>query len=292
MMSRTRSVWDYFLSRRDGFLNPKYDPIVDDNVRGKERLIFPRIDEVRWWAEIFGRSDEEMNFGIGGAKAREGRPFKKGYAKPGGAAADGGTAADASIVQASSASFVSDSNSQTGVRTPVLTGVETAEESVGPATAAKEESAQPAESTFELANQLGTASLQIHNAEIPEESAVKDTTEMADDTKDLEIASNKIAEAHPNPPLPPSPSFPYATDKFDGNHAGTDPVSVPLPAAAPPTNDDQEAEAPAPAADLDTDPLGVGNLTNGTTTSPTASMTAAEKRTRGALRRQVEKAIQ
>jgi hypothetical protein len=58
---RTRSVWDYFLARREQFLNPKYDPQIDDHKRGKERLIFPRMNEVRWWSEAFGRTDAEMN---------------------------------------------------------------------------------------------------------------------------------------------------------------------------------------------------------------------------------------
>jgi len=58
---RTRSVWDYFLSRKEQFLNDRYDAEVDDMVLGKERIIFPRKEHVRWWAEIFGRSDTEMN---------------------------------------------------------------------------------------------------------------------------------------------------------------------------------------------------------------------------------------
>jgi myotubularin-related protein 6/7/8 len=58
---RTRSVWDYFLCRKQEFLNPKYDPKIDDSVRGKERMIFPRKGEARWWAECFGRTDDEMN---------------------------------------------------------------------------------------------------------------------------------------------------------------------------------------------------------------------------------------
>jgi len=58
---RTRSVWDYFLSRREQFTNESYDATIDDNVRGSERLVFPRTDKVRWWAEVFGRTDEEMN---------------------------------------------------------------------------------------------------------------------------------------------------------------------------------------------------------------------------------------
>ncbi|MCJ1307089.1 hypothetical protein MMC25_000735 [Agyrium rufum] len=58
---KTHSVWDYFLSRKEQFMNEKYDPTIDDNVRGQERLIFPRPSEVRWWSEAFGRSDREMN---------------------------------------------------------------------------------------------------------------------------------------------------------------------------------------------------------------------------------------
>ncbi|KAJ6144440.1 hypothetical protein N7470_008335 [Penicillium chermesinum] len=58
---RTRSVWDYFLARREQFTNPQYDPLVDDHQRGKERLIFPLLNETRWWSEAFGRSDAEMN---------------------------------------------------------------------------------------------------------------------------------------------------------------------------------------------------------------------------------------
>lgn len=58
---RTRSVWDYFLCRKQEFLNPRYDPEIDDSVRGKERMIFPRKGEARWWAECFGRTDDEMN---------------------------------------------------------------------------------------------------------------------------------------------------------------------------------------------------------------------------------------
>ncbi|KAF2020595.1 phosphatases II [Aaosphaeria arxii CBS 175.79] len=58
---RTRSVWDYFLCRKQEFINPKYDAIVDDSVRGKERMIFPQDGKTRWWAEVFGCKDEDMN---------------------------------------------------------------------------------------------------------------------------------------------------------------------------------------------------------------------------------------
>ena len=42
-------------------MNAKSEPEIDDAVRGKERMIFPRKGEARWWAECFGRTDEEMN---------------------------------------------------------------------------------------------------------------------------------------------------------------------------------------------------------------------------------------
>lgn len=102
---RTRSVWDYFLSRKEQFQNPKYCEEIDDNVRGKERLIFPRTDEVRWWNELFSRTDEEMN--------------QKAYARP---SANGVVALDSDL---------SSSNFSSGTRTPVLTGVETSEHAVG-----------------------------------------------------------------------------------------------------------------------------------------------------------------
>ncbi|KAI9837964.1 MAG: hypothetical protein M1819_006118 [Sarea resinae] len=61
VQERTSSVWDYFLARKEQFLNDKYDPTIDDHDKKHERMIFPRLDEVRWWHDVFGRTDEEMN---------------------------------------------------------------------------------------------------------------------------------------------------------------------------------------------------------------------------------------
>ena len=58
---KTRSVWDYFLSRKDQFRNEKYDHVIDDHEKGRERLLFPNTSETRWWPEVFGRTDAEMN---------------------------------------------------------------------------------------------------------------------------------------------------------------------------------------------------------------------------------------
>ena len=58
---RTSSVWDYFLSRRQEFTNPSYDASIDETVRGKESLLFPKPGGVRWWHQAFNRTDEDMN---------------------------------------------------------------------------------------------------------------------------------------------------------------------------------------------------------------------------------------
>ncbi|KAF3929191.1 Myotubularin [Arthrobotrys entomopaga] len=59
---RTRSVWDYFLGRRAEWMNPEYDTSVDADERGAGgRVIFPPVTGVKWWPEIFGRTNEEMN---------------------------------------------------------------------------------------------------------------------------------------------------------------------------------------------------------------------------------------
>ncbi|KAF5138562.1 Phosphoinositide 3-phosphatase [Metarhizium anisopliae] len=68
---RTSSVWDYFLCRKQEFTNPDYDPTVDDRIRGKERIILPNLKEIRWWYQVFGRTDDEMNGSLNAAAAAE-----------------------------------------------------------------------------------------------------------------------------------------------------------------------------------------------------------------------------
>ncbi|PNY27234.1 Phosphoinositide 3-phosphatase [Tolypocladium capitatum] len=68
---RTSSVWDYFHCRRAEFTNPHYDPIVDDRERGRERILLPNLKEVRWWHQVFGRTDDEMNGALNAAAVAE-----------------------------------------------------------------------------------------------------------------------------------------------------------------------------------------------------------------------------
>jgi myotubularin-related protein 6/7/8 len=58
---KTRSVWEYFLSRRAEFTNPLYDSEINEKVREKASLLLPNSQDIRWWYELFNRTDEEMN---------------------------------------------------------------------------------------------------------------------------------------------------------------------------------------------------------------------------------------
>jgi hypothetical protein len=69
LAERTRSVWAYFLSRRPEFTNDQYDPVIDDHTKGRERLVFPRLGEVRWWHQVFNRTDDEMNGALNASAA-------------------------------------------------------------------------------------------------------------------------------------------------------------------------------------------------------------------------------
>lgn len=55
------SVWSHFLSRRQQFTNPNFVPKIDDPLLFPNRFGSDREVEVRWWNDLFGRSDEEMN---------------------------------------------------------------------------------------------------------------------------------------------------------------------------------------------------------------------------------------
>lgn len=53
---RTRSVWDYFLARKAEFTNQEYQPSTEE-----DDVLLPNIEGIKWWYQLFGRSNEEMN---------------------------------------------------------------------------------------------------------------------------------------------------------------------------------------------------------------------------------------
>jgi myotubularin-related protein 6/7/8 len=58
---KTHSVWGYFLSKRSQFTNDQYDRTIDENDKDKTSLIEPRPHDIKWWHELFGRTESEMN---------------------------------------------------------------------------------------------------------------------------------------------------------------------------------------------------------------------------------------
>ncbi|EKM55086.1 uncharacterized protein PHACADRAFT_208612 [Phanerochaete carnosa HHB-10118-sp] len=66
-MENTASVWDFFNSPPEVDLNknPDYDPSLDDPARrgpGVDMgVLMPQAKNVRFWHELYGRTDEEMN---------------------------------------------------------------------------------------------------------------------------------------------------------------------------------------------------------------------------------------
>ena len=164
---KTRSVWDYFLSRKEQFRNPDYDGgSVDDNVRGRERLIFPRVEEVRWWSGIFGRTDEEMNPKV--------QPVSS---KP-------------VIVNGFDSTSQSNTPStDTGTHTPVLTGIETKEASAGVGAGPKSEATKE-DLTTALTEQLSnpapySAPMLLENTNEAIDEAVEEARKHEDEAAHL-----------------------------------------------------------------------------------------------------------
>ncbi|KAI0056466.1 phosphatases II [Artomyces pyxidatus] len=64
---RTVSVWDYMNSepRASEYINPSYKPELDDPMsrvpKADQGVLFPNPKDIRFWHELYGRGDEEMN---------------------------------------------------------------------------------------------------------------------------------------------------------------------------------------------------------------------------------------
>ncbi|TFK54732.1 phosphatases II [Heliocybe sulcata] len=73
---RTVSVWDYFNApeEKEKNLNPDYDPSLDDPARRESKadmgVLFPNPKDIRFWYQLYGRTDEEMNGRIVTTQAR------------------------------------------------------------------------------------------------------------------------------------------------------------------------------------------------------------------------------
>ncbi|SCU94253.1 LANO_0E06194g1_1 [Lachancea nothofagi CBS 11611] len=63
---RTRSVWDYFRSRKAEFKNAEYNSTES----GDDDWILPDIKNVKWWWQLFGKKEEEMNCATSSSASR------------------------------------------------------------------------------------------------------------------------------------------------------------------------------------------------------------------------------
>jgi myotubularin-related protein 6/7/8 len=255
---RTRSVWDYFLSRKPEFINPDYDSTIDDRQSGRERLIFPKLGAVRWWASCFNRSDTEMNEYLDAAAAR-------------GERVDAYTSSTSPNPDSRSMSplppSASPSHQPPGMPTSksVLTGVETARESLSAdrdhATLRKSASADnPGAFINNLAKLgAGVAGLDLGRGLFRGARSGKDRGASPD------AASNGHKTQKPEEEMDDIPNLPSAEPLAVKSSAAEPPTAVDPRPAEPPTVDAPAAEPLAPGTFADplgagtfTDPLGVG----------------------------------
>lgn len=66
LTTKTRSVWDYFLSRSSEFINgdyrsPEQHQTEKNNDKDDVDILFVNIESVKWWYQLYGRTDDEMN---------------------------------------------------------------------------------------------------------------------------------------------------------------------------------------------------------------------------------------
>jgi myotubularin-related protein 6/7/8 len=62
-MEKTHSAWERFnmAENKEKWVNPSYDPALDDPKKGDMGVLMPNPKDVRFWNELYGRTDEEMN---------------------------------------------------------------------------------------------------------------------------------------------------------------------------------------------------------------------------------------
>ena len=62
-MEKTHSAWEWFnmAENKEKWTNPLYDSTLDDPKRGDMGVLMPNPKDVRFWNELYGRIDEEMN---------------------------------------------------------------------------------------------------------------------------------------------------------------------------------------------------------------------------------------
>ncbi|KAI7829032.1 protein-tyrosine phosphatase-like protein [Gamsiella multidivaricata] len=62
-MANTRfaSIWDFINSDKETYLSKDYEPSADKARGGDGGVLFPDAKSIRYWAKLFGRTDDELN---------------------------------------------------------------------------------------------------------------------------------------------------------------------------------------------------------------------------------------
>ncbi|KAF9961980.1 hypothetical protein BGZ70_008160 [Mortierella alpina] len=59
--TKCTSIWDFINSNKDEYLNKDYDPKTDKVRGGDGGVLFPDTKAIKYWALLFGRTDDELN---------------------------------------------------------------------------------------------------------------------------------------------------------------------------------------------------------------------------------------
>ncbi|CAO3704043.1 unnamed protein product [Rhizopus stolonifer] len=58
---KTLSIWDYFNTNREKYINTLYDPMKDKDLVDDGGVLIPDPTKVKYWASLFKREDDEVN---------------------------------------------------------------------------------------------------------------------------------------------------------------------------------------------------------------------------------------
>ncbi|KAF8961206.1 hypothetical protein BGZ46_001426 [Entomortierella lignicola] len=59
--TKCASIWDFINSDKEKYLNKSYQPSTDKTRGGDGGVLFPDSKPIKYWAKLFGRTDEELN---------------------------------------------------------------------------------------------------------------------------------------------------------------------------------------------------------------------------------------
>ncbi|ORZ15412.1 protein-tyrosine phosphatase-like protein [Lobosporangium transversale] len=59
--TKCASVWDFINSDKDVYLSKTFQPSADKDRAGDGGVLFPDSKNIKYWAKLFGRTDEELN---------------------------------------------------------------------------------------------------------------------------------------------------------------------------------------------------------------------------------------